>query len=124
MLNLTLVQKRNLVINTCLLFEMYITRCRKFLTYILCKYIKRKFKYNKVVTRTEDCLVTSQSHSTLLIVGRFSPTQFYIWQKTGCGILYFLSFEIENWKCWFSRHYINFSRVLNFIRQQIYNVSP
>jgi len=23
---------------------------------------------------------------------------FYIWQKTGCGIRYFLSFETENWK--------------------------
>jgi len=31
-----------------------------------------------------------------LIVVRCSPTQFYIWQKTGCGIRYFLSFETEN----------------------------
>jgi len=35
----------------------------------LCKYIKRKTKYNKGVTRTEDCLATS--HSTTLIVVRF-----------------------------------------------------
>jgi len=35
MLNLTLVQKLNLIINTCLLFEMYITRGPKFLTYNL-----------------------------------------------------------------------------------------
>jgi len=33
-------------------------------------------------------LVTS--HSTMLTVVRFSPTQFYIWQKTGRGIRYFL----------------------------------
>ena len=50
-----------------------------------------------------------------------SPTQFYIWQKTGCGIRYFLSFETENWKCWLLRHYINFLCELNFIGQQIYH---
>ena len=37
MLNLTLVQKLNLIrpINTCLLFEIYITRGPKILTYVL-----------------------------------------------------------------------------------------
>jgi len=74
----------------------------------LCKRIKRKSKYNKGVTLTEDCIVTSQTHSTMLIVVRFSPTQFYIWQKTGCGIQYFLSFETENWNCWLLRHYKTF----------------
>ena len=68
---------------------------------ILCKYIKRKTKHNKGVTRTEDFPDTS--HSTMLIVVRCSPTQLYIGQKTGCGIRYFLSFEIENWKCWLLR---------------------
>jgi len=102
MLNLTQVQKLNLVFNTCLLFEMYITRGPKFWLTILCKYIKRKTKYNKGGTRTEDCLVTS--HSTMFIVVRCSPTQFYIWQKTGCRKRYFLSFETKNWKCWLLIH--------------------
>jgi len=44
----------------------------------------------------------------MLIVVRFSPIKFYILQKTGCGIRYFLSFETENWKCWLLRHYLNF----------------
>jgi len=35
MLNLTLVQKLNLIINTCLLFEVYITRDPKILIYNL-----------------------------------------------------------------------------------------
>jgi len=35
MLNLTLVQKLVLIINTCLLFELYITRSPKILTYNL-----------------------------------------------------------------------------------------
>jgi len=51
-------------------------------------------------------LVTS--HSTTLILVGCSPTQFYTWQKTGCGIRYFLSFETKNWKCWLLRHYLNF----------------
>ena len=89
---------------------------------ILCKYIKGKTTYNKGVTRTEDCLFTS--HSTMLMVVRLSPTQFYMWQKTGYGIRYFLSFETENWKCWLLRHYLNFLCELNFIGQQIFNVSP
>ena len=57
-------------------------------------------------------LVTS--HSTMLIVVRCSPTQFYIWQKTGCGIRYCLSFETQNWKCWLLKHYLNFWCELNF----------
>jgi len=52
-----------------------------------------------------------------------SPTQFYIWQKTGYGIRYFLSFEKENWICWLLRHYLNFLCELNFIGQHIFNVS-
>ena len=40
----------------------------------MCKYI-RKTAYNKGVIRTEDCLVTS--HSTMLTVVRFYPTQLY-----------------------------------------------
>ena len=55
---------------------------QKFSLTILCKCIKRKTKYNKGVTRTMDCLVTSLS--TMLIVVRCSPNQFYVWQKTGC----------------------------------------
>jgi len=51
----------------------------------------------------------------MLIIVRCSPTQFYIWQKTGCGKWYFLSFETENWKCWLLRHYLNFICELNFI---------
>ena len=35
MLKLTVVKKLNLIINTCLLFEMYITRRPKILTYKL-----------------------------------------------------------------------------------------
>ena len=53
----------------------------------------------------------------MLIVVRLSPIQFYIWQKTGCGIRHFLSFEIENWKCWLLRHYLNILCELNFIGQ-------
>jgi len=52
------------------------------------------------------------------------PTQFYICPKTGCRIRYFLSFETENWTCWLLRHYLNFLFELNFIGQQIFNVSP
>jgi len=52
-----------------------------------------------------------------------SPTQFYIWQKTGCGIRYFLSFETENWMCWLLRYYLNFLCELNFVGQQIFKVS-
>ena len=122
MLNLTLFQMLNLIINTCLLFEMYITRSQKFWLTILCKYIKSKTKCNKGVTRTDDCLVTC--HSTMFIVVRCSPIQFYIWQKTGCGTRYFLSFETENWICWLLRHYLNFLCELNFIGQHIFNVSP
>jgi len=36
------------------------------------------------VTRTDNYLITY--HSTILTVVIISPTQFYIWQKTGCGI--------------------------------------
>ena len=56
---------------------------QKFWHTILCKYIKRKFKYNKWVIRTDNCLITS--HSTILTVVIISPTQFYVWQKTGRG---------------------------------------
>jgi len=49
---------------------------QKFLLTILCKYIKRKTKYNKGVARSDDCLVTC--HSSMLTVGDISPTQFYI----------------------------------------------
>ena len=103
---------------------MYITRSPNILTTILCKYIKRKTKYNEGVTRTEDCLVTS--HLTMLIglVVRCSPTQFYICQKTGWGLRYFLSFETENWKRWLLWHYLNVLCELNFFGQQIFNVSP
>jgi len=52
-----------------------------------------------------------------------SPIQFYIWQKTGCGIRYFLSFETENRKCSLLRHYLNLCE-LNFTGQHIVNVSP
>jgi len=78
----------------------------------LSKYIKRKTKYNKGVTRTEDCQVTSQfplDHVDIDIIAglvRCSPTQFDICQKTGCEIRYFLSFETENWKCWLWRKFI------------------
>jgi len=88
----------------------------------LCKYIKRKKKYNKGVSGTEDVLITS--HSSMLIVVRCSPTQSYIWQKTGCGIRYFLSFETENWKCWLLKCYLNFLCEQNFIGQHIFEVSP
>jgi len=46
MLNLTLVQKLNLIINTCLLFEMYITRVPNICLTILCKYSTPKEKPN------------------------------------------------------------------------------
>jgi len=46
-------------------------------------------------------------------------TQFYIWQKTGCGIRYFLSFETENWKCWLLRRYLNLLCELNFVGKDI-----
>jgi len=36
------------------------------------------------VTRTDNCLVTY--HSTILTVVIISPSQFYIWKKTRCGI--------------------------------------
>jgi len=90
----------------------------------LSKYIKRKTKYNKEVTLAEDCLVTS--HSTIVdgTVVRCSPTQFYIyWQKTGCEIRYFLSFETENWKCWLLRQYLHLFFEVNFIGQHIFNIS-
>ena len=67
-------------------------------------------------------LVTS--HSSMLIIVRCSPTQFYIWQKTGCGIWYFLSFQTENCKCWLLRLYLNFLCELNFMGQHIFDVSP
>jgi len=84
MLNLSVIQ--NLIANpACLLFEMYITRGQKMLTYpsILCKFIKRKIKYNKEVTCTDSCLVAY--HSTILTVVMISSTQFCIWQKIGWG---------------------------------------
>jgi len=63
------------------------------------KYIKRKINYNKGVTRIDNSLVTC--HSTILTVVIISPTQFYIWQKTGGGIR---SFCPSKWKtgngCW------------------------
>jgi len=65
--------------------------------------MKRKIQYNKGVTRTDDCLVTSQSHLTMLTAVRISPPQFYIWQKSGCGIGY-SRFVFQNGKldndCW------------------------
>jgi len=45
------------------------TRGPKILLTILCKYVKRKTKYNKEVTWTEDCLVTY--HSTMLTAVTF-----------------------------------------------------
>jgi len=55
----------------------------------LCKYIKRKTKYNKGVIRTDDWLVTSHSNMLALDSSDISPTQFYICSRTGCGIRYF-----------------------------------
>jgi len=45
-------------------------------------------------------LVTSPS--TMLIVVRCSPTRFYIWQKTGCGIRHFCPSKQKtgNAGCW------------------------
>jgi len=57
-------------------------------------------------------------------ISEISPTQFYIWQKTGYGLRYFLSFETENWICWLLRHYLNFLCELSFIGQQIFYASP
>ena len=113
MLNLTLVQKVNLIFTVVCFSKCTSQGVEKLWLTLLCKYIKRKTKYNKGVTRTEDCVVTS--HSIMLIVVRCSPTQFYICQKTWCGKRYFLSFETENWKCWLLRNYLNFSCELNFI---------
>jgi len=104
MLNLTLDQKFNLIINACLLFEMYITRpgFQKFCLRSLYKYIKRKTKYNKGVTQTEYCLITSHSNMLTVVKWDVLPLSFMsaVWQKTGCGIWYFLSFKTENWKHW------------------------
>jgi len=49
---------------------------------------QKKNQIQQGVTRTDNCLVTS--HSTILTVVRISPTQFCIWQKTGCGIRSFV----------------------------------
>jgi len=128
MLNPSLVQKH--------LSTKYTSQvAQKFWLTILCKYIKRKNKYNRI-TGTDDCLVTS--HSTIcwhLTVSEISSLQLnFILKlnarygpgglKTECQIRYFLSFETENWICWLLRHYLNFLCELNFIGQQIFNVSP
>jgi len=51
--------------------------------------------------------VKTSEVATLVDSNEISPAQFYIWQKTGCGIRNFLSFETENWICWLLRHYLN-----------------
>jgi len=53
-----------------------------------CVSIKRKTKYNKGVTRTDDCLVTS--HSTMLTLVRFLQLSFISGRKldTGYGTFY------------------------------------
>jgi len=114
MLNISLVQKH-------LSAKCTSQGIQKFGLTILCKYIKRKTKYSKRVTRTDDCLVTSHSTMLTLNSSEISPTQFYICPKTGCGIRYFLTFETENWICWLLRHYVNFLCELNFIGLQIFN---
>jgi len=55
---------------------MYITRGSKIFLTILCKYIKRKNKYNKGITQTDDYLVICQS--TMLTVARFLQLSFCI----------------------------------------------
>jgi len=130
MLNLTLVQKLNLIINTCLLFEMlmYITRgVQKSWLTILCNNIKRKNKSNKRVTRTEDCLASHFPLDYADSSEAFS-TQFYIWQKLrklDAGYAYgtFCPSK-QNWKCSLLRQYLNFLCELNFVGQHIFNVSP
>jgi len=80
---------------------MYITSVKKFWLTILCTYTKRKTKYNKGATRTENCLVAS--HSTMLIaevagvtfsdsnsvpVSKFwnpGPVMFQIWEFDSCS---------------------------------------
>jgi len=47
------------------------------------------------VTRIDTCLVTS--HSTISTGVRIYPTQFYIWQKTGCGIRSFCPSKRKTW---------------------------
>jgi len=96
--------------------------CKYIKRIILCKYIKRKTKYNKGVTRTDDCLVTS--HSTMLTVVRIFQSSFISGRKLDAGYGTFLSFETENWICWLLRHHLNFLCELNLIGQQIFNVSP
>jgi len=55
----------------------------------VCKYIKRKIKYNEGVTGTGNCLVTY--HSTVLTVVIISPIQFISGgkQDAGYGLLFF-----------------------------------
>jgi len=83
-----------------------------------------KEKPNKTKESLELTIVWSLPTLDHVDSGEISPTQFYIWQKTGCGMWYFLSFETENWICWLLRHYLNFLCELNFIGQQIFNLSP
>ena len=62
---------------------IYITRCPKFLTYNLVQVHHKKTKYNKRVTRTDDCLVTSDS--TMLTVVRFLQLSFISGRKLYAG---------------------------------------
>jgi len=64
------------------------------------------FSYNLVKVHQKKNQIQQKSHSNSQLSSHLpvdhvdsseiSPTQFYIWQKTGYGIRYFFSFETEN----------------------------
>jgi len=73
---------------------MYITRGPKIFTYNLVQVHQKK---NQIQQRSQsNSRLSSYLPLDYIDSSEISPTELYIWQKTGYGIPYFLSFETEN----------------------------
>ena len=122
MLNLTLVQKLNLIMNTCLLFEMYITRDPKILTYNLVKV------HQKIIQ------IQQRSHSNWGLSCHFPFDHVDSSEIFSNSVLYLA----ENWMRDTVLFVLRNRKLemlvvetlhkllceLNFIGQQIFNISP